>query len=85
MNPTINIDRDAYMMDEFGTQPITATNVILSARLLEQTSMAIDLAGEDQKPMNIISNRSSNRKDETNFNIQTSSYPLTHRPSVLEQ
>ena len=66
------------MLDEFGTQPITATNVVLSARLLEQTSMAIDLA--EQQPMMIISNRSSNRKDENNFNIQTSSYPITQRP-----
>jgi hypothetical protein len=49
----------------------------LSARLLEQTSNAIDLAGENQQPMMIISNRSSTRKDENNFNIQTSSYPIT--------
>ena len=54
MNPTITIDRESYMLDEFGTQPITATNVVLSARLLEQTSMAIDLA--EQQPMMIISN-----------------------------
>lgn len=47
INPTLNIETDNYMLDEFGTQPITATNVVLSARLLEQTSMAIDLAGEN--------------------------------------
>lgn len=40
----INIETENYMMDDFGTQPITATNILMSDRLLEQTSIALDLA-----------------------------------------
>jgi hypothetical protein len=35
INSTINIETENYMMEDFGTQPITATNILQSARLLE--------------------------------------------------
>ena len=72
---------NTYTLDDLYTGPITSTNMLLSARLLEQTSMAIDLA-ENQQPL-VISNRSS-RKDNDNFNIQTSSYPMTQKVSQDE-